>query len=255
MREVFIELTKDNSNHANKRWKILSNKIYYIGRSESNNIHQPHFSISRNHAKIQLLSDKDVLTFEDLNSENGSMVNEQLAEPNVMIKLDLNKSNVVILGDSKYQLTFCGSGHGLNENLQEKVSENESCGNMMMRSENCSPGSDIDKKKGSAKTDKTFQRRGKFADKNNDQPGVGNKSKRVQIEISNDNKQQKLNFETDSCSGKGSLLCKRKLVWDENSGEKPMKKKLLKAQKEGRAQRRQSRHFDPSAISDLIDIE
>ena len=75
------------------------NKIINIGRSENNQIQKDHYSVSREHAKI-LIDGSGNVSLEDLNSRNGTFVN------NVKIKhTQLKSSDIVRIGSVPLDIT------------------------------------------------------------------------------------------------------------------------------------------------------
>ena len=125
MKEVYQELKKkDNKDLTLKKYKIIPGEQYYIGRSTNCNIHIPHFTISRKHAKFQLSRDLNEIKFEDLDSENGTFVNNKKLIPNKPMEIPIYKEISIGLGDCESAIEFV---YVENQNLTKESELNLQC--------------------------------------------------------------------------------------------------------------------------------
>lgn len=120
MKEVFLEVKKkDHKDLIQKKYRIIPGEEYFMGRSSLCNIHIPHFSISRKHAKFQQSSDLNEIQFQDNESQNGTIVNNKKVVPSKIMKISIDQDVSIKLGDCDSIVEFTY----VEKKLQPEVSE------------------------------------------------------------------------------------------------------------------------------------
>ena len=96
---MFYELVVYDKETKSELTKIQleEDQIYTVGRSDINNIHIPHSTISKNHLSIQVKAGKVFLT--DLNSSNGTYIDGIQIQSNIEIEFKHLRFPIVC-GDS-----------------------------------------------------------------------------------------------------------------------------------------------------------
>ncbi len=97
-----VVLRKEADKTASGKWTMQTEVPITIGRSQNSTIHIPHFTVSRQHAKVFLGENGTSAYFEDLDSANGSIMNGVRITGKIRIPMGAE----ITIGDSGKVLMF-----------------------------------------------------------------------------------------------------------------------------------------------------